>query len=145
MGSLQFRAGTVAVVSNSTGKVLAFQRADRKDQWQLPQGGIDEGETPVEGVWRELEEETGLTKKHVRLVDEYPEWTVYEWPDGVERGNRLGQAQRWFFFDAIDDDIVPIPDGDEFDDWKWIKIKWLVEQVVEFRQASYQRVLGSRP
>jgi len=145
MGSLQFRAGTVAVVSNSTGKVLAFQRADRKDQWQLPQGGIDEGETPVEGVWRELEEETGLTKKHVRLVDEYPEWTVYEWPDGVKRGNRLGQAQRWFFFDAIDDDIVPIPDGDEFDDWKWIKIKWLVEQVVEFRQASYQRVLGSRP
>ena len=144
MGSLQFRAGTVAVVSNSSGSVLAFQRSDRKDQWQLPQGGIDEGETPTEGAWRELEEETGLTAEQVRLVDEYPDWTVYEWPDGVKRGNRLGQAQRWFFFDVIDDDVVPVPDGDEFDDWKWVQIPWLVDQVVEFRQASYERVLGSR-
>ena len=144
MGSLQFRAGTVAVVANSNGEVLAFQRSDLMGQWQLPQGGIDDGETPVEGAWRELEEETGLTAEQVRLVEEYPDWTVYEWPDGVKRGNRLGQAQRWFFFDAIDDDVVPVPDGDEFDDWKWVGIPWLVDQVVEFRQASYRRVLGPR-
>lgn len=144
MGSLQFRAGTVAVVSNSNGQVLAFQRSDREDQWQLPQGGIDDGESPVEGAWRELEEETGLTANQVRLVEEYPEWTVYEWPDGVKRGNRLGQAQRWFFFDVVDDDVVPIPDGDEFDDWKWVELPWLIDQVVEFRQASYERVLGPR-
>jgi putative (di)nucleoside polyphosphate hydrolase len=145
MGSLEFRAGTVAVVSNSNSQVLAFQRSDRNGQWQLPQGGIDEGETPVEGAWRELEEETGLTAKQVRLVEEYPEWTVYEWPDGAKRGQRLGQAQRWFFFDVIDDGVVPIPDGDEFDDWKWVEIPWLIDQVVEFRQASYERVLGPRP
>ena len=144
MGSLHFRAGTVAVVSNSNGEVLAFQRSDRTGQWQLPQGGIDDGENPVEGAWRELQEETGLTAEQVRLVEEYPDWTVYEWPDGVKRGNRLGQAQRWFFFDAIDDDVVPIPDGDEFDDWKWVEIPWLVDQVVAFRQASYRRVLGPR-
>lgn len=144
MGSLQFRAGTVAVVSNSKGKVLAFQRCDRADQWQLPQGGIDEGETPVEGVWRELKEETGLDNSHVRLIDEHPEWTLYEWPDGIKRGHRLGQAQRWFFFEAIDDDVVPTPDGEEFNDWKWVRIPWLIEQVVEFRQASYERVLRPR-
>jgi 8-oxo-dGTP pyrophosphatase MutT (NUDIX family) len=144
MGSLQFRAGTIAVVSNSTGKVLAFERSDLSDQWQLPQGGIDDGETPIEGVWRELEEETGLNSKDVHLVDEYPEWTVYEWPDGVKRGSRLGQAQRWFFFEVIDDDVAPTPDGHEFDDWKWVEVDWLIDQVVEFRRASYQRVLGPR-
>ena len=112
MGSLQFRAGTVAVVSNSKGRVLAFQRTDFPGQWQLPQGGID--------------------------------WTVYEWPDGVKRGARLGQAQRWFFFEARDDEVEPTPDGEEFDDWKWVKVPWLVDQVVEFRKPSYQRVLGAR-
>lgn len=144
MGSLQFRAGTVAVVSNSRGQVLAFQRTDRRDQWQLPQGGIDEGESPVEGAWRELEEETGLGPKHVRLVEEYPDWTLYEWPDGVKRGTRLGQAQRWFFFEVRDDEVEPTPDGDEFDDWKWTKVSWLIDQVVEFRKPSYQQVLGAR-
>jgi len=126
------------------GEVLAFQRTDRADQWQLPQGGIDDDETPVVGAWRELVEETGLDAQTVRLVGEYPEWTVYEWPDGVKRGNRLGQAQRWFFFEALDDEVIPKPDGDEFDDWRWVTIDWLIDQVVEFRRSSYQRVLGAR-
>lgn len=144
MGSLHFRAGTVAVVRDSKARVLAFERSDRKGQWQLPQGGIDEGEDPVEGVWRELEEETGLTASEVRLVDEYPEWTAYEWPEGVKKGGqRLGQVQRWFFFQINDDNTAPKPDGVEFVDWKWVQSDWLIDQVVEFRQASYQRVLGT--
>ncbi|WP_394934491.1 NUDIX domain-containing protein [uncultured Ilumatobacter sp.] len=143
MGSLQFRAGTVAVVSNSKGRVLAFQRTDYPGQWQLPQGGIDKGESAVEGAWRELKEETGLGRQHVRLVGEYPDWTVYEWPDGAKRGARLGQAQRWFFFEAWDDEVEPTPDGVEFDDWKWVKVSWLVDQVVEFRKSSYQRALSA--
>ncbi|MEJ6721617.1 NUDIX domain-containing protein [uncultured Ilumatobacter sp.] len=144
MGSLHFRAGTVAVVRDSHGRVLAFERSDRRGQWQLPQGGIDAGESPVEGVWRELREETGLTADEVHLVDEYPEWTAYEWPEGVkQRGQRLGQAQRWFFFQINDDRTAPTADGVEFVDWKWVEVDWLIEQVVDFRLASYQRVLGS--
>ena len=137
---MQFRAGTVAVVRDERGRVLAFERADRPDQWQLPQGGLDVGERPVDGVWRELEEETGLTRRDVRLVDEFPEWTAYEWPDGVRKGNRLGQAQRWFFFEPRGD-IEPRPDGVEFTAWKWVEVDWLIDQVVEFRAASYRRVL----
>lgn len=145
MGSLHFRAGTVAVVKNSEGKVLAFQRADRPGQWQLPQGGIDDGETPVEGAWRELHEETGLGREDVQLVGEYPDWTVYEWPDGMRRGERIGQAQRWFFFEMIDDTTEPTPDGHEFDDWKWSTTRWLTDQVIDFRKPSYERVLGESP
>jgi 8-oxo-dGTP pyrophosphatase MutT (NUDIX family) len=55
----------------------------------------------------------------------------------------LGQVQRWFFFEAWDDEVEPTPDGVEFDDWKWVKVPWLVDQVVEFRKSSYQRALSA--
>ena len=143
MASMNFRAGTVAVVTNSIGKILVFERADYRGQWQLPQGGIDPGEAPVDGAWRELQEETGLTAKDVSLVGEYPEWTVYEWPAGVKKNGRIGQAQRWFIFSAKSDDVTPVPDGHEFVAWKWVDVEWLIEQVVDFRRLSYERVLRS--
>jgi putative (di)nucleoside polyphosphate hydrolase len=141
MASAHFRANVVAVVTNEKGRLLAFERSDFAGQWQLPQGGVDVGETPVEAAWRELHEETGLSKDDVDLVDEFPEWTVYEWPSGVRKNGRMGQAQRWFTFKVRDDAVEPKPDGVEFVAWKWAKPQWLVEQVVEFRRPSYERVL----
>ncbi len=141
MGSMHFRANVVAIVVNDNGRVLAFERSDIPGQWQLPQGGIDRGEVPVEAAWRELEEETGLGREHVDLVDEFPEWTAYEWPTGVRKNGRMGQVQRWFTFRVKKDDVEPEPDGVEFSDWKWAKKDWLVDQVVEFRRPTYQRVL----
>jgi putative (di)nucleoside polyphosphate hydrolase len=96
MASLHFRANVAAIVVNADGQIMAFERGDLPGEWQLPQGGIDEGETPVEAAWRELEEETGLGSKEVELVDEFPEWTAYTYPTGVRKNGRLGQAQRWF-------------------------------------------------
>ncbi len=144
MGSAHFRANVVAIVVNDAGDVLAFERSDIDDQWQLPQGGVDDGETPLDAVWRELREETGLSKKHVELIDEYPEWTVYEWPSGARKNGRLGQCQRWFTFRVRDDDVRPKPDGSEFRDWKWVSAEWLIDNVIEFRRPSYRRVLGGR-
>jgi len=143
MASMHFRAGVVAVVTDSSGRVMAFERGDVPGQWQLPQGGIEPGEEPLAAAWRELGEETGLGPDDVALVDEYPDWTVYEWPDGVRQsGKRMGQAQRWFTFRLIDDATEPTPDGEEFVDWKWVRPDWLTEQIVEFRRAAYERVLG---
>lgn len=140
---MHFRAGVVAVVENSISEVLAFERRDVANQWQLPQGGIDLGEQPVEAAWRELHEETGLGPADVELVAEFDEWTLYEWPDGVKRkGKRLGQAHRWFTFRVIADDVVPTPDGVEFVAWRWVTRQWLVAQVAEFRRSGYERVLG---
>ena len=142
MSGPSFRAGVVIVVRRSDGDVLAFERADVAGSWQLPQGGLDEGETPLEAAWRELEEETGLGAGEVRFVGEHPEWTVYELPPASRRPARLGQVHRWFFFEVIDDNVVPTPDGHEFVDWRWMSPADLLDTVVEFRRPSYRQVLG---
>lgn len=141
-----FRAGVIVVVRRSDGDVLAFERADAAGQWQLPQGGIDTGEGPVEAAWRELGEETGLGPDEVRLVGAPERWTVYELPAefraGRGAGQRLGQAHRWFFFDALHDDIVPVPDGREFVAWRWTDAPALVRETAEFRRPGYTEMLG---
>lgn len=94
-----FRANAGIAVLNPKGQVLAVERGDAPGAWQLPQGGIDPGETALEAAYRELQEETTLTPDAVELVGEYPDWLVYELPVAFRRPKTgLGQAQRWFVF-----------------------------------------------
>jgi len=147
VASSHFRAGVVAVVRNPDGtRVLAFERVDPPGFWQLPQGGLKAGETPEQGAWRELAEETGLTDAHVALHSEHPEWLAYEWPAEIRREqqgphHRIGQTQRWFVFTARRADIEPTPDGVEFGAWQWVTPEWLVAQVPQWRRGPYERVL----
>ena len=143
MANANFRAGVVAVVANSRDEVLAFERSDVPGAWQLPQGGIDVGEAPFEAAWRELGEETGLGSGDVELIGEHPTWMAYEFPDHVRsEGKRLGQVQRWYFFRALSDDVIPSPDRVEFVAWRWVDRDWLVEHVVSFRREVYRAVLA---
>lgn len=140
-----FRAGVVIAIRRRAGddsELMAFERIDAPGQWQLPQGGIERDETPVQAAWRELEEETGLTSDDVRLAHEHRDWTAYVWPEAFRRNQRLGQAHRWFFFEPLHDDLRPRPDGHEFGSWAWFDTAVLVEQVVEFRKPCYEQVLG---
>lgn len=130
------------MVRRADGQVLAFERLAIPGSWQLPQGGIERGESPTQAVWRELAEETGLTTSHVRLVGEHDGWTTYQVPASQLNPQRLGQTHRWFFFDIMDPTVEPTPDGAEFGAWTWITPSALVDVVVEFRKASYKLVLG---
>jgi putative (di)nucleoside polyphosphate hydrolase len=142
MAKPHFRAGVVTAVRRADGQVLAFERNDITGEWQLPQGGIESGESPTDAAWRELREETGLGDADVRLVGEHPTWTVYVWPRSMRDSDRLGQAHRWFFFEPVGDDITPEPDGKEFSDWRWMEPGELIESVVDFRKGPYRQVLG---
>ena len=143
MVSRHFRAGVVALVERSDRSILAFERADAPESWQLPQGGIEVGEEPVDAVWRELKEETGLTAADVTMVGEHPVWVSYEWPGEVAAGRKgIGQTQRWFVFRVDDDAVQPVPDGSEFTAWRWVTREWLTEHVVAFRRPAYRLVLG---
>jgi putative (di)nucleoside polyphosphate hydrolase len=143
VGARHFRASVVAVIERADGDVLAFERADAPDSWQLPQGGIEQGEEAVDAVWREVKEETGLGPVDVELVGEYPDWVAYEWPPDVRAGRKgIGQAQRWFTFRVLDEGVEPQPDGSEFTAWKWVDRGWLIDHVVPFRSLAYRRVLG---
>jgi putative (di)nucleoside polyphosphate hydrolase len=144
-----FRAGVVIVIRHPDGRqVLAFERADNGGSWQLPQGGLEQGEEPIVAAWRELMEETGLAESDVIARAEYPDWVAYEWPADVMRdhgrdGKRRGQVHKWFLFDALNAEIAPTPDGSEFVAWKWVDPDWLAANIVEWRRDAYERVLSS--
>jgi putative (di)nucleoside polyphosphate hydrolase len=144
MATPHFRAGVVIVVRGPDGRVLAFERGDVPGQWQAPPGGLENGETPIDAAWRELAEETGLGPKDVAYVGEYPEWVLYEYPPHLKRAKgRLGQVHRWFMFEALDPNVVPTPDNDEFTAWKWVTRDWLIDNAVDFRRSGYSMVLGA--
>jgi len=113
--------------------------------WQMPQGGIDKGETPIEAACRELGEEVGTTK--ALLLRESREWWSYDVPSAVApvywKGKWRGQRQKWFAlaFTGKDDDIDITAHGDEFDDWKWAPAGELVELIVAFKRPVYEAIV----
>jgi putative (di)nucleoside polyphosphate hydrolase len=140
MPSEKLRAGVVIVVRHPEADlVMAFERTDVAGAWQLPQGGIDLGETPLTAAWRELGEETGLTEADVEYVSCSEAWYGYSYPDNVKKnGTHIGQCQQWFTFVARSAEVVPTPDNEEFGNWRWIAPAELIEIVVEFRRPSYR-------
>jgi len=137
-----FRAGVGAVIVNEAGKVLGLERKDIPGAWQLPQGGLDEGETPVEAVKREIQEETGIEPSHLELLMSAPRWLAYELPEEA-RSKKIGrgQVQRWFLFRFVGpDDAITLGDKKEFRAWKWIAMDELTSIVVSFKQPVYQEL-----
>ncbi len=140
-----YRAGSGAVIVNCKGHVLAFERTDITGAWQMPQGGLDEGEEPLGAVMREVSEETGIAGDDLELLDTYPEPLAYELPlQARTKRTGRGQVQYWFLFAYKgDEQTLNVVPGGEFCAWKWVSFDQLVDQVVEFRRAIYME-LGRR-
>lgn len=119
-------------------------------EWQMPQGGIDRGEIPLDAALRELEEETGV--RNVSVVAEAPEWYSYELPATIRgrswRGRFRGQTQKWFALrlEGPDSEInVARPAGQrpEFDAWRWEHMERLADLVIPFKREVYERVVDA--
>jgi len=140
---LPYRRGVGAVLFNAAGRVFAARRIGAySDAWQMPQGGIDEGESPEQAVLRELEEETGTA--NAEIIAETSTWLSYDLPDeliGVAWGGRYrGQVQKWFAlrFTGDDDDFdLNAHEEPEFSEWRWIALDELPGLIVPFKRRLY--------
>ena len=145
---LPYRPAAGVMLLNREGKVFVAQRLDSTlEAWQMPQGGLDEGEDPEEGAFRELEEETGIPRDKVEIVARCPTELTYDLPDDligkVWKKNWRGQRQTWFLmrFLGEDEDVdLETPDP-EFRAWKWADPAELPAMIVPFKKELYEQLL----
>jgi len=144
---LPYRAGVGIMLLNADGLVFTGQRLDSKlEAWQMPQGGIDPGEEPRTTAFRELAEETGITK--AEIIGESREWLYYDLPDEligtIWRGRYCGQRQKWFAmrFLGTNADVDIATEHAEFRSWRWSTLPELSAMIVPFKRDLYAAVLA---
>ena len=144
---LPYRLGVGLVIFQSDKKIFTGRRLDNTSAWQMPQGGMDENEVPLETAYREMFEETGISKDKVSLVGITKKWYRYDLPSEIQSrfwgGKYRGQSQKWFLFKFIgeDTDINISTKMPEFCEWRWSSIDDLIEKIVPFKMELYQKVL----
>jgi putative (di)nucleoside polyphosphate hydrolase len=142
-----FRANVGIILSNDEGKLLLAGRIGNKG-WQFPQGGMQEGESAEDAMFRELQEEVGLQKGDVEILGTTQDWLRYRLPEKfLRRGSNplcIGQKQRWFILRLtgpdnrvrVDHSATP-----EFDRWRWVEFWRPVNEVIYFKRRVYARAL----
>ena len=142
-----YRPNVGIVLMRADGQVFWARRV-RRDGWQFPQGGMNTDETPVEAMYRELEEETGLLPEHVEVLGATPGWLRYRLPARAvrhqERQVCIGQKQVWFLLRLTGDESnvkLDVGEKPEFDHWRWVDFWYPVEHVVTFKRSVYARAL----
>jgi len=144
---LPYRLGVGLVIINDQLEIFTGRRLDNTKAWQMPQGGIDNNEIPLEAAYREMYEETGIRKSKVTLLKQTKAWYRYDLPQEIQNkywgGKFRGQSQKWFLFKFIgtEFDINIETKDQEFSDWKWSKKTEMLDSIVPFKRSLYQSVL----
>ena len=143
---LPYRPCAGMMILNKKGQVFVGKRIDMiSEHWQMPQGGIDDGEQPLAAALRELDEEIGT--RDVELLHSLEEWLTYDLPDDligkVWKGKYRGQKQKWFLFRFLgeDQDINIVTHHPEFSEWKWAEASEIPQLIVPFKRDLYETIL----
>jgi len=147
---LPYRPGVGVMLLNDRDQVFVGQRLDSTlEAWQMPQGGIDEGEDPRVAAHRELHEETGITQELVSIIAETADWLTYDLPEDLVgklwKGRYRGQRQLWYAmrFHGHDSDVNLETGHPEFRAWKWADPSHLPALIVPFKRQLYEDVLAA--
>tara|TARA_B100000900_G_C20162062_1_gene546310 strand:+ start:25 stop:492 length:468 start_codon:yes stop_codon:yes gene_type:complete len=142
---LPMRLGVGIIVLNKKNEVFVGKRKDNPiDKWQMPQGGIDNKEKPLDAMKRELIEETSIEK--IEILREIEDWLEYELPSHlvgkIWKGKYRGQTQKWFIvrFTGDEKEINIKTKKPEFIEWKWINYEYLPDVIVDFKKNVYKRL-----
>ena len=145
---LPYRPNVGIMLINRKGLIFAGKRLDQTvEGWQMPQGGIDEGEDAPTAALRELKEETGIDK--AEIVRERDDWLIYDLPDNLIgialHGHYRGQKQKWFAlrFTGKDGDIDLASGTPEFSEWRWVTAAEMMDLIVPFKRDVYKKVLSA--
>ncbi len=145
--SLPYRPCAGILLINEAGLVFVGERLDRPGAWQMPQGGIDPGETPEDAAVRELEEEIGVSARDVEILSRTEDWILYDLPDQLKGkmwgGKYAGQKQIWFKMKLLaGDGAINIQTAHpEFGQWKWSSPADVLDEIVDFKRDVYRAVL----
>jgi putative (di)nucleoside polyphosphate hydrolase len=146
--TLPYRSCVGVMLMNKEGGIFVGERIDTPGAWQMPQGGVDKGETPDKAALRELWEETGVDPEHVDVLAQTADWLTYDLPDHllgkVWKGKYRGQKQLWYLmrFNSTDDKISIASEHPEFAQWKWSTPSSLVAEIVPFKKHIYEAVVA---
>ncbi len=144
-----YRLGVGIMLLNDINQLFVGQRLDSSSEaWQMPQGGIDPEEPPIEAAYRELQEETGISSHHVTLLKVSSQWVSYDLPPDLRGklwgGQYVGQKQKWFAFRFLgkDQNIHLTTATPEFRSWRWVEHDEIMSLIVPFKKTIYEEILA---